>query len=47
MDPNSLRPRSASSPPLTLVDKFLSNILIKTSSLDENDVPSNVYFILY
>jgi hypothetical protein len=39
---NLLRPRSASSPPLTLVDKIFHNILIKTSSLDENVVPSNV-----
>jgi len=42
MDENFLRPRSASSPPLILVDKFFNNIITKTSSLDENIVPSNV-----
>jgi len=45
MDQNLLRPRSASSPPLVLVDKFFTNILIKTSSSDENVVPSNVSLV--
>jgi len=46
MDQNLLRPRSASSPPLALVDKFFTNMLIKTSSSDENVVSSNVSLVL-
>jgi hypothetical protein len=39
MDLNLLRPRSASSPPLNLVNQFYNNNPIKTSSSDDNVVP--------
>jgi len=44
MDINLLRPRSASSPPLMLVDQFFNQNRIKSSSSDDNVVPSNVSF---
>ncbi|CAF2373663.1 unnamed protein product [Rotaria sp. Silwood2] len=40
IDFNLLRPRSESSPPSILVDKFFNNILVKTSSFDDTTVPS-------
>ncbi|CAF0989173.1 unnamed protein product [Adineta steineri] len=43
MDQNLLRPRSASSPPLTtVVERLFTTALIKTASLDENAVPSRL-----
>jgi hypothetical protein len=42
MDQHILRSRSASSPPVILIDRFFNNILNKTSSLDGNTVPLTV-----